>query len=137
MRLVHQILLGTILLAMVLAGTSGVALADPVNGTHKEVFPVTCGDQTYEVVAGRGAAAQVVDSQAVLVPAEFVQVSSWVDPQTGQIVTQTDAFSVGNGNRSGQQGTQISCTYKAIFQDPDVGPVTVDGTIVGFFAPRN
>ncbi len=136
MRLVRQLLLGTIVMAIVLTGTSGVVLADPVNGTHKEVFPVTCGDQTYVVVAGRGAAAQVVDSQAVLIPAEFVQVSSWVDPQSGQTVTQTDAFSVGNGKRMGQQGSQISCTYKAIFQDPDVGPVTVNGTIVGFFAPR-
>jgi len=111
-------------------------LADPVNGTHKEIFPVTCSGQTYQVVGGRGAAAQVLDSQNVLIPAEFIQVSSWIDPATGQKVTQTDAFTVGQGNRTGQQGNQVTCTYVAVFQDPDVGPITVNGSIIGFFASR-
>jgi hypothetical protein len=136
MQSVRKLLLGTVLIAVVLAGTSNAALADPVSGTHKEVLTVTCSGQTFEVVAGRGAAAQVVESHEVLIPAEFVEVSSWVDPQTGQTVTQTDAFSVGKGERMGRQADQISCTYKAIFEDPDVGSVTVNGTIVGFFAPR-
>jgi hypothetical protein len=119
-----------------LLGTIQSVAADPVKSTHKEVFPVSCAGQTYLVVGGRGAAAQVLESTAVLIPAAFVQVTSWVDPQTGQVVTQTDAFSVGNGNRTGQQGTQISCTYQAVFQDPEVGPITVNGTISGFLAPR-
>jgi len=128
----------SVLIAIVCtAAISRPVLADPVNGTHKEVFSVTCAGQSYHVVAGRGAPAQVLDSQAVLIPAAFVQVSSWVDPQTGQTVTQSDTFSIGNGNRTGQQGDQISCSYTAVFQDPDVGPVTVNGTIIGFFAPRH
>src|SRR6476661_2780772 len=98
-----------------LLGTSQSVAADPVKGTHKAIFPVSCAGQTYLVVGGRGAAAQVLESTAVLIPAAFVQVSSWTDPVTGQVVTQTDAFSVGQGKRTGQQDTQISCTYQAVF----------------------
>ena len=137
MHALRYCLLGAILAtAFVLVNMTDTALADPVNGTHKAEFDVTCDGQTYQVVAGRGAAAQVVDSEAVLIPAAFVQVSSWTDPLTGQTVTQTDAFSVGQGDRTGQEGDQITCTYTANFQDPDVGPVTVNGLITGFFAPR-
>jgi hypothetical protein len=110
--------------------------ADPVASPHKEVFPVTCAGQTYQVVAGVGAAAQVLAGTAVLVPAAFVQVSTWVDPATGQVVTQTDAFSIGTGNRTGQQDRRVECAYDASFPDPEVGPVTVDGTVTGFLAPR-
>jgi hypothetical protein len=112
------------------------AAADPVAGTHKAVFPVACAGQTYLVVGGVGVAAQVVDGTAVLIPAAFVQVSSWVDPATGEVVTQTDAFTVGQGNRTGQQADLVDCTYHAVFQDPEVGAVTVDGTVTVFLAPR-
>jgi len=107
------------------------AAADPVSNPHKSVFPVTCANQTYLVVAGPGAAAQVINGPEVLVAAAFVQVSSWTDPNTGEVVTQTDAFSVGQGQRTGQQDVQIACTYTAVFSDPELGPVTVDGTVTG------
>jgi hypothetical protein len=122
-------------IGLIMAGTAQSALADPINGTHKEVFPITCAGETFLVVGGVGAPAQVVEGQEVLIPAEFVQVSSWVDPVTGETVTQTDAFSVGQGNRTGQDD-QITCTYTATFQDPEVGPVNVVGTVIGFIAPR-
>jgi hypothetical protein len=122
-------------LALVLLGWAPAG-ADPVASPHKAVFPVACAGQTYEVVGGRGAAAQVLDGTAVLIPASFVQVSSWTDPTTGQVVTQTDVFSVGTGNRTGQQGDRVTCTYDASFPDPAVGTVTVLGTVTGFLAPR-
>jgi hypothetical protein len=121
-------------IALLFGSTASSILADPIDGTHKEVFPVTCGGATFLVVGGKGAAAQVVDGQDVLIPAAFVQVSSWEDPATGQVVTQTDAFTVGQGNRTGQQDRQITCTYTADFEDPEVGTVHVDGTVTGFFA---
>jgi hypothetical protein len=136
MQLVRFGLFTALVAIALLTVTHAPALADPINGTHKEVFPITCDGQTYLVVGGRGAPAQVVDSQAVLIPAAFVQESSWIDLQTGQKVTQIDAFSIGQGNRTGQQGEQITCTYTAVFQDPEVGPVTVNGEVTGFFAPR-
>jgi hypothetical protein len=135
MNLVRQSLRGVVLvLAILLISPASGALADPTNGTHKEVFPVTCAGTTYQVVGGKGAAAQVDDSQDVLVPAAFVQVSSWTDPATGEPVSQVDAFSVGQGNRTGQQDRQITCTYTARFVDPEVGVVLVHGTVTGFFA---
>jgi hypothetical protein len=121
------------LAALLLGG--GSAAADPVTGTHKEVFPVTCGGQTYLVVGGVGAPAQVVDGTAVLIPAAFVQVSSWVDPATGETVVQTDAFGIGTGRRTGQQDRLVSCAYTADFTDPAVGTVRVNGTVTGFFTP--
>jgi hypothetical protein len=130
-------LFGAVLaIALVMVSTAPSALADPINGTHKEVFPITCASETFFVVGGVGAPAQVVDGQEVSIPASFVQESSWVDPQTGEIVTQIDAFSVGQGNRTGQQDDQITCTYTATFEDPVVGPVHVEGSVTGFFAPR-
>ncbi|HEY7036640.1 MAG TPA: hypothetical protein VH482_35260 [Thermomicrobiales bacterium] len=108
--------------------------ADPVASPHKAVFPVSCAGQTYEVVAGVGAAAQILDGTAVLVPASFIQVSTWTDPATGQVVTQTDIFSVGQGHRTGQQDRLLACTYDASFDDPAVGTVAVLGTVTGFFA---
>ena len=99
--------------------------------------PVTCGGQTYVVVGGVGAAAQVVAGTATLIPAAFVQVSSWTDPATGQTVTQTDAFSIGTGRRTGQQGDRVDCAYTADFVDPAVGTVRVTGTVTGFFTPRS
>ena len=135
MYLVRQCLRGVVLvLAILVMGPASGALADPTNGTHKERFPVTCAGTTYQVVGGKGAAAQVEDSQDVLVPAAFVQVSSWTDPDTGEPVNQVDAFTVGQGNRTGQQGRLITCTYTATFDDPEVGAVMVNGTVKGFFA---
>jgi hypothetical protein len=125
---------GAALALLALAG--GGAAADPVNGTHKAQFPVDCAGQEYLVVGGVGAAAQVLDGTDVLIPAAFVQVGTWKDPATGEVVTQTDAFTVGNGNRTGQQGDLMDCTYHATFDDPDVGPVAVDGTVTAFLAPR-
>jgi hypothetical protein len=137
MQTIRWSLVGAVLaLALGLVSTAPSVLADPINGTHKEVFPITCSGETFQVVGGRGAPAQVVDSQEVFVPASFVQVSSWTDPVTNEIVTQTDAFSVGQGKRTGQQDDQITCTYTATFEDPVVGPVHVDGSVTGFFAPR-
>jgi len=121
-------------IALLLGNWASPARADPINGTHKEVFPVTCAGETLFVVGGVGAPAQVVDGQDVLIPASFVQVSSWRDPATGEVVTQIDIFSIGQGNRTGQQADQITCTYTATFRDPAVGPVKVKGTVTGFFA---
>src|SRR5215208_1831897 len=84
-RRVQRGLLSSVLVLLLL--TASPTAADPIKGTHKEVFPVTCAGQTYEVAAGRGVAAQVVGDTSVLIPAEFVQVSSWVDPATGELVT--------------------------------------------------
>jgi hypothetical protein len=110
--------------------TTAPAAADPVANPHKSVFPVTCAGQTYLVIAGPGAAAQVINGTEILVAAAFVQVSSWTDPATSQVVTQTDVFSVGKGKHTGQQGAQITCTY-TVFADPEIGPVTVNGTVMG------
>jgi hypothetical protein len=137
MRIRSRLLATMPMIALLLLSVVPSALADPIQGTHKEVFPVTCAGETFLVVGGKGAPAQVVDGQDVLIPASFVQVSSWFDPATGELVTQVDAFSVGQGNRTGQQGDQITCTYRATFQDPEVGAVNVLGTVTGFFAAPN
>jgi hypothetical protein len=129
------LLWATAMIALLLGSWASPARADPIGGTHKEVFPVTCAGETFLVVGGVGAPAQVVDGQEVLIPASFIQESSWIDPETGELVTQIDIFSVGQGNRTGQQNDQITCTYSATFQDPEVGPVMVNGTVLGFFAP--
>ena len=134
MRGLRSAAVGTVALALGLL-VGAPAGADPVASPHKAVFPVACAGQTYLVVAGVGAAAQVLAGTAVLVPAAFVQVSTWTDPATGREVTQTDAFSIGQGNRTGQQDRQVTCTYDASFPDPEVGPVRVDGTVTGFLAP--
>jgi hypothetical protein len=124
-------------LALLLWAAAGAtpAAADPVANPHKETFPVACAGQTYLVVAGPGAAAQVVESTEVLVATAFVQVTSWVDPATGQVVTVTDAFTVGGGKRAGQQDRLVDCAYAAAFSDPELGPVAVDGTVTVRLAP--
>ena len=124
-------------LALLLGAAAGIApvAADPLANPHKEAFPVICAGQTYLVVGGPGAAAQVVESTDVLVATAFVQVSSWTDPATGEPVTVVDAFTVGQGQRTGQQDRLVDCRYRATFDDPEVGPVAVDGTVTVRLAP--
>jgi hypothetical protein len=124
-------------LALLLWAAAGAvpAAADPVANSHKETFPVACAGQTYLVVAGPGVAAQVVEATDLLVATAFVQVTSWVDPATGETVTVVDAFTIGNGKRAGQQDRLVDCAYQATFTDPELGPVAVDGTVTVRLAP--
>ncbi len=97
---------------------------------------MTCAVQTYRNVGGRGTVAQVVDGTAVVVPAASVQVRHRVAQVSGEVVTQADASSVGNGERTGQREDLVHCTYDAAFQDPSVDTMTVEGTVTAVMAPR-
>jgi hypothetical protein len=75
-----------------------------------------------------------LDGTAVLVPAASAQISAWVNPAAGQVVTQTDASSIGQGNRTGQRDDLIDWAYHASFADPEVG--TLDGKMTAFLVPQ-
>jgi len=118
-----------------LALGAGPAAADPVNAPGAEPFDVVCAGQTYTIVAG-GGPGHVLGSTANLIPAAFVETVTFVDPETGQTVTETFAFGIGRGKRTGQQDVLETCTFALEFEDEFGNPVSVEGAVTLFVTPR-
>ena len=109
----------------------GPVAADPVNNPNAEFITLTCGGESVALVAGGGEAAQLVDGTGVVIPATFRVVGTFVDPDTGEAVPVDDAFSIGRGQRTGQQDVLETCTFP-IVEDGFTGT----GTVTLFRTPR-
>ena len=117
--------------ALLLTLGLGRTSADPVNNPNAEFFTLTCGGETIEIVVGGGAAAHIVDSTGVLIPASFTFVGTFVDPETGETTAVNDSFTVGRGKRTGQQDVLETCTFPIVD-----GGFTGTGTVTLFRTPR-
>ncbi len=43
---------------------------------------------------------------------------------------------IGKGEKRGLQGSLTTCDTTLFFEDPELGTITVDLTLTGFFTPR-
>jgi hypothetical protein len=127
-------------LAMLIIGiNTAVAQSGILNSPNFHPFTFNCGGQQVSVVAPSSASANalVTTDNRVIVATSLTQVLSYTDPTTNQPVTQTSnsVFGPGHGQATGISTT--SCVIEPFtFQDPQLGTVTVTGTVVGFFTPR-
>jgi hypothetical protein len=129
----------TLFVMLVLGISTALAQSGILNSPNSHPFTFNCGGQQVSVVAPSGSSANalVTTDNRVIVATSLTQVLSYTDPTTNQPVTQTStsAFGPGHGQANGISTT--SCVIEPFtFQDPQLGRVTVTGTVVGFFTPR-
>jgi len=114
-------------------GASGVAAADPSGDT----FSVACDNgATYQVVVkGNGlfTPAHDVNSNSVLVPTSFGQITFTVTDPEGNVTTETEP-PVSKGSSGHPRATTTSCTFHQEGTE-DGFSFVVDGSVTGFVTP--
>ena len=132
-----MLLAATMAIVAVLA--VGTASADPVN-KNSEILTFDCGGEQVEVVTifqSRGVSFNVVDTTGNFVLTRVEGTETITDPETGEVLDEFEfEFPIGQGQRTGLQGSLTTCDTTLVFEDPEVGTVTADLTFTGFFTPR-
>jgi hypothetical protein len=135
-----------LLLAATIAITAllavGIASADPINSKNAQTFTLNCGG--HESVTGvfviHNAAVvnNVVGTTENFVGTSFTGTNTFTDPETGEVVHEPIVFHIHSqsGQKEGLQRSLTTCEGTFSFEHPDLGDVTVDLTITGFFTPR-
>lgn len=121
-------------LVMAVLGAS-LASAAPSNAKNAEIVALDCDGYSLEVVVngnGTFTPGHVVGSNQKLIPVSFEIVAS---DQDGEVIFQDS--SAKGGQRNGQEGSLVTCTFSDTFEDPDLGLVTFSGEVVVFMTPRN
>jgi hypothetical protein len=134
----RAVLLGATMVIMALLAV-GIASADPVKSKNAEVFTLDCGGEEVTIVSifhSNAAVFNVVDGTSNFVATHFGGTFTFTDPESGQTVVEPFDIPVGQGKRTGQEGELTTCATTFFFEDPEVGLVTVDVTVTGFFTPR-
>jgi hypothetical protein len=117
----------------------GMAAADPINSKNAEVFTANCGGEQIRFVVNFNSAsvtAHQVGSTRNFVATRFAGTATFTDPETGQLVSEPFDTPIGKGKKKGLQGDLRTCTTTLRDVDPEVGPLTLELTITGFFTPR-
>jgi hypothetical protein len=135
-----------LLLAAAMAVTAllavGLASADPINSKNAQTFTLDCvGGQSATVVfvlQNAAVVTNVVGSTENFVGTKFEGTNTFTDPQTGEVVHEPILFHIHSqsGQDEGLQRSLTTCEGTFSFEYPDLGDVTVDLTITGFFTPR-
>ena len=133
-----------LLLAAMVAITAllvvGTASADPINSKNAKTFTLEdCGGRDVTVVFVLQNAAvvnNVVGTTENFVGTAFTGTVTYTDPATGQSVTESIFFHPGSGQKEGLQDSLTTCDGSFTFEHPDLGEVSVDLTVTGFFTPR-
>jgi hypothetical protein len=120
----------------------GIASADPINSKNAQTFTLNCGG--HESVTGvfviHNAAVvnNVVGTTENFVGTSFTGTNTFTDPETGEVVHEPILFHIHSqsGQKEGLQRSLTTCEGTFSFEYPDLGDVTVDLTITGFFTPR-
>jgi hypothetical protein len=119
----------------------GIASADPLNSKNAVVFTLDCGGEKVTLATKFNPSAVshvVVDSTANFVATKLVETFTYTDPETGELVHEEVLVPIGEGHKQGLQPSLITCHQEEliIFEDPELGTVTLDLTVTGFFTPR-
>jgi hypothetical protein len=134
---------GVVLVAFGTA-VGGPAVADPVNAPNAERIPLTCGDQTYDIVVngnGDWSPAHDTASTRMFIPTSFGEFSITVTNADGKVVdSETDPPSI-KGSSDMARGTSVECTFAVEDDvvDPVEGPlhIAVSGSVNGFVTPAS
>ena len=119
----------------------GIASADPLKSKNALILTFDCGgEEVVEVVTlvnNSSVAFNVVDSTSNFVATRFEGMTTFTDPETEEVVEEEFDVPVGKGKKQGLQRSLTTCeTTLPPFEDPELGRVTVDLTLRGFFTPR-
>jgi hypothetical protein len=130
------VLAATMAIVAVLA--AGTASADPVNSKNVEIVTFDCGDEqlTVTFLLNPSSIFSVVGTTSNFVLTGADGTATFTDPETGLPVVEQFVYRVGQGERTGQQGSLTTCDTTITLPDEGLGPVTVDYTFIGFFTPR-
>jgi putative ribosome biogenesis GTPase RsgA len=139
-RAMRRALLLAAAMAITVVLVVGIASADPIKSKNAQTFTLDCvGGQSVTVVFVLQNAAvvnNVVGTTETFVGTSFTGTATYTDPETGQLVTEDISFHPGSGQKAGLQDSLTTCDGSISFVDPDLGDVTVDLTITGFFTPH-
>jgi hypothetical protein len=125
-------------MAIVAVLAVGMASADPVNSKKAPIVTFDCGGEqvTVTFLLNPSVVFNVVDTTGNFVLTGGEGTATFTDPETGEVVEAPIDFTIGQGKKTGLQDSLTTCTTTITFEDPEVGPVTVDVTFTGFFTPR-
>jgi hypothetical protein len=133
----------TVLLAATMVITAlfavGIASADPLKSKNAQILTLDCGGEEVTVVTlfnNNAVVNNVVDTTANFVLTRFEGTVTFTDPETGEVVEEEFAGTVGKGKKQGLQRSLTTCDTSFTFEDPEVGTVRLDLTADGFFTPR-
>ena len=118
----------------------GLASADPTNSKNVRVFAFDCGGEEVAVATifhSQASVGNVVGTTSNLVTTFGEGTLTFTDPESGQTIVEPFVLTVGEGNRTGQEGRLTTCTTTITDQDPVLGEVTFDVAITGFFTPSS
>jgi len=135
-----------LLLAVAIAITAllgvGIASADPINSKNAKTFTLDCvGGQSVRVVfvlQNAAVVTNVVGTTENFVGTSFTGTNTFIDPETGEVVHEPIVFHIHSqsGQKEGLQDSLTACNGSFSFVHPDLGDVTVDLQVTGFFTPR-
>ena len=126
-------------MAIVAVLAVGMASADPLNSKNVDIFTIDCGGELVTVSTisnNNSVVVHVVGTTGNFVATRIAGTATFTDPETGEIIEEEFEFPIGKGKKKGLQGSLTTCTTTRTFEDPEVGTVTVDLTVTGFFTPR-
>ncbi len=126
-------------MAIVAVLAAGMASADPVNSPKAPITTFDCGGEevTVTFLLNPSKVFSVVDTTGNFVLTRVEGTETITDPETGEVISEVEfGYPIGQGQKKGLQGSLTTCDTTLLFEDPEVGTVTVDLTFTGFFTPR-
>ncbi len=126
-------------MAIVAALAAGMASADPLNSKNVQFYELDCGGEEVTVATifnNSSIVVHEVDTTGNFVAMRIEGTFTFTDPVTGEIVEEPFDIPTGKGKKKGLGRSLTTCDTTLFFEDPEVGPVTVDLTLIGFFTPR-
>lgn len=112
---------------------AGPAAADPVRGHEAVPIALTCAGESFLFISPNEPtpAGQLIGGTSVVVATAAHLVTSFVDPETGNPVTDVIdvVYGAGHGAAIGVNSQLTTCTATNVVDDPMVGPITANLTL--------
>ncbi len=135
-----RLVLFSVTAAMLTAlAVGGMASADPVNSKNAQIITLDCGGEEVTVATvfqSRAVAVNVVGTTGNFVATRIEGTATFTDPETGEVVEEEFVDRIGKGKKKGLGRSLTTCDTTLSFEDPELGTITVDLTVTGFFTPR-
>ena len=139
MHRTRLITLGVATAAALIAGSAGAATADPTNAKDTLPIQLACDNgHTYTVVAngnGQFTPAHDLDSNAVVVPVAFGEVTATLTDPDGNVVDSETDPPVSKGSSAKNPNATTNCSFFASATDPDGFTFTLNGTVTALITP--
>jgi hypothetical protein len=122
-----------------IATSAGAASADPVNAKDALPLQITCDNgHTYTAVGngnGNFTPAHDLDSNAILIPVAFGEITFTVTDPSGTVVDQETQPPTSKGNSAMNPNVTINCSFSGGATAPDGFTFTIAGTVAGLVTP--